>query len=172
MDLSLTLALWALDRLSSDQLPLVAADWLSEGRDAPALRELAGIQSPAMSEVGPLFSRALSELRLIPPAKEEALGLLGHHYAQQIVEGVVSPYEGARMIWWQVANSMDRPSEILLSFVGAASELDDLSERSSEDGLDRAKYRRELEEMVVESARALLKGGPHPSMGAPSIRPV
>jgi hypothetical protein len=164
MNHSLILTLWSLRRLRSDELPQVAAEWLADGLDSAALRELAGISSPEMSEVGPLFEKAASQLQMTIPEKEEALAFLARHYAQQIVDGALSPYDGARRIWWQVSNELDAPSQLLLSFVGAASEIEDLPERSLQDGYDRKKYAGELEAMIIASARELLKTEPNQAL--------
>ena len=147
--------------MPSEELPRIGAEWLAEGLDSPSLRELAGTSSPQMSDVGPLFEKVLSELHFVLPKKEEALSLLARHYAQQIIDGVVSPYDGARKIWWQVSNELERSDPLLLSFVGAASEIEELPERTEQDGCDRQKYARELEEMIVASARQLLKEVPN-----------
>ena len=159
------LTLWALGRLPSEQLPQVATDWLAEGLDSPSLRQLAGAGSPVMSEVGPLFEKVLAELKIATPKKEEALMFLARLYAQQIIEGAVSPYDGARKIWWEVANAFDKRSQVLLAFVGAASELEDLPERTLKDGYDRKIYARELEATIVSRACELLNQSAEP--GAP-----
>ena len=155
--ISLPLALWSLSRLPSAQLPEIATEWLAQGLDTSSLRILAGINSPTMSEAGPLFEKALSELKLSPPLKEAALTYLARHYAQQIIDGTITPYEGASRIWWEVSNAMDEPSQLMLSFVGAASELEDLPDRTVQDGLDRKQYSVELEASIIASARELLK---------------
>jgi hypothetical protein len=160
MNRSLTLTLWALHRLESEELPKIAADWLAEGLDSRSLRELAGIAYAEMSEVGPLFDKALAELMIAIPKKDEALMFLARHYAQQIVDGVVTPYDGARKIWWQVSNSLDAHSQLLMPFVGAASELEDLPERTAEDGYDRKEYAAELEDSIISNARRLLEETP------------
>lgn len=156
MNRELTLVLWALARLPSENLPRVACEWLANGLDSSALRELAGISSPIMSDVGPLFKRALAELSIVPPKKDDALWFLARYHSTRIVDGVVTPYEGARRIWWEVSNELETPSQLLLSFVGAASELEDLPERTAQYGHDRKKCARELEEGIIESAREVL----------------
>ena len=173
MNRALTLSLWALGRLPSEQLPEVATDWLAKGFDSPSLRQLAGVGSPVMSEVGPLFEKVLAELEVTTPKKEEALMFLARDYAQQIVEGTVSPYEGARKIWWQVTNAFNKPRQLLLTFVGAASELEELQERTLQDGYNRKKYACELEATIVSSARELLNERAEPDAspnGGPATR--
>jgi len=156
MSRSLTLTLWALHRLPSEQLPEVATDWLVSGLDSPSLCELAGLGSTVMSEAGPLFERALAELKITVPSEDEALMSLARHYARQIVEGAMSPYDGARKIWWEVYNALEKPNELLVTFVGAASELEDLPVRTFQDGYDRRKYASELEGTIVSTAREVL----------------
>jgi hypothetical protein len=152
----MTLVHWALGRLSSDELPCIATEWLVAGLDSPALRELAGIVLPEVSEVGPLFDKALIELGMVLPIKQEALMDLARYHCQRIVAKVVSPYEGARAMWREVSYHVDCPNPMFPLFVGAASELEDLPERTFEDGSDRREYARELEETIMASAKAIL----------------
>lgn len=58
------------------------------------------------------------------------------------------------------ACSVSLQREATQSKVSAASEIEDLPERTEQDGCDRKKYARELEEMIVASARQLLKDEP------------
>ena len=160
MDHSLTLALWSLGRLKSEELPVIASTWLAGGLDSPSLRQLAGEASPIMSDVAPLFERSLAELELRAPGKEEALHRLARYYAERIINGTMSPHEGAGMIWWEVTNQLDTPSPLFLSFVGAASELDEIPD-ILEDGADRREYVRELETSIVANARKLLEEEPN-----------
>jgi hypothetical protein len=160
MNIPLILAYWKLQRLRSEELPQIATDWMGVGMDSPALRELAGIEEPAMSTVGPLFERALRESGMHLPSRDEALMTLARHYAQQIVEGAMTPYEGARKIWWDVSNDYGEKLPILLRFVGAASEIEDLPERTLQDGINREQYIQELENLIMASAKELLKPGP------------
>ncbi len=46
------------------------------------------------------------------------------HYASQILTGDLSPYEGARRIWQEVFDALDRPAA-LAGFVSGASEIED-----------------------------------------------
>lgn len=158
MDSALTLVLWSLGRLRSEELPIVAGEWLSKGLDSASLRLLAGETSPIMSDAGPLFEKCLAELGFVAPNKNEALLALAKHCAQEIVDGNVTPYEGAGRICREVASQMDHPSPLFLSFVGAASELDDVPERSFDDGVDRSGYVRELDDSIIVSAKEMLGG--------------
>ncbi len=50
-------------------------------------------------EVGPLFTKALSELGIPVPSRDEASMTIAREFARQIIAGESSPYEGARRIW-------------------------------------------------------------------------
>ena len=150
-------ALLVVGRMESERIPGFAAEWLTDGFDSPALRTLAGVESPIMSEVAPLFRKAMHEIGVDIPTKDEALMMLARDYAGRIIAGSLTAHAGAGLIWWHVTNEMERPNHLLLSFVGAASELDDLEDRTAEDGADRQEYRRQLENQILESARELLK---------------
>jgi hypothetical protein len=114
--------------LPSCELPALAMLALESGLDTPSLRELAGELHPTWADSGPLFERVLHELgiaSLTPPQSAQALAC---HYAEQILSGVITPYEGARRIWWDVANNLwdDREKWQQYSiFVGLASEWED-----------------------------------------------
>ena len=92
--------------------------------------------------------------------------VLARQYPQQIIEGSISPYEGARKIWREVANELETPSQLLLNFVGAASELEDLPERTLQDGHARTKYKADLEATIVSSAREVLNKTAEPIAAA------
>ena len=77
-----------------------------------------------MSEVGPVFDRVMRELGLEPMEKQPALRVLVGYFAQQIVDGVVEPYEGASRIWSEAWPDYE-PHEQISSFVGLASQIDD-----------------------------------------------
>jgi hypothetical protein len=146
MDLEIAAARLALAKLSSEQAIAAASMALDRGVYSNSLGLLI-YQQPIWSEVGPLFERALSELSIPIPSPESACWILARQYAQRIVDGQVTPYDGARGIWWEVANE-NGADESLLSFVGYASEWED----------DLA-HRPEYEAMIVEEARRLVVSG-------------
>ena len=84
-----------------------------------------------------------------------------HLIAQAIVEGQVRPYEGARFIAYEVANSLwgnDLQREFV-PFIGLASEYEDCEHyiQHPEDcrflSQTPAEIRRELEHQIIEAAR-------------------
>lgn len=144
-------SLWALAQLQGATLGELGVEWLGK-YDSPALRRLAGETSTTLTEHSALFVAVLEELGFQIPSKNEACFVVADLFARKILDGKLSPHEGARKIWWHASNEYEGRSELLLTFVGAASELDDLPERTSEDGLDRAEYRKQLEQDIIKAA--------------------
>lgn len=114
--------------LPSSDLPELAMRALEAGLDSPSTRELAGELRPTWVDSGPLFDRVLHDCGIVSPTQPEAAHSLAQHYATQILSGVLTPYDGARRIWWQVANYFydDREHWQRYSiFVGLASGWED-----------------------------------------------
>ena len=82
-----------------------------------------------MSEVGPLFERAMRELGLPPLQKQAALRLLARHYAHKIVAGEIDPYQGAMLIWTEVSAEYE-PIEEISAFGGLVDQIDDYQQRA------------------------------------------
>src|SRR5438552_10283990 len=120
--LDIAVARWVLGLLSGKELPWVACAALEAGLDSPALRRLAGELRPTMGEAEPLFEKALGELHIDVPTKSEAGLIVAKAYAVRIVEGSVSPYEGARRIWDDVHDQVEELKPQLDPFVYWASE--------------------------------------------------
>jgi hypothetical protein len=64
------------------------------------------------------------------PLRPQELRALAIKYSQAIVEGQMSPLEGAKRIWWDVwavciQDPEDPLGEVLTPFVGEASQWDD-----------------------------------------------
>ena len=116
------------DLLPSSELPELAMRALETGFASASIRELAGELHPTWADSGPLFERILHDLRIVTPPPPEAAHALARHYAEQILSGAVSPYEGARHIWWRVANYFRDERELWQRysiFVGLASQWED-----------------------------------------------
>lgn len=116
------------DILPSSELPGLAMLALESGFDSPSLRELAGELHPTWADSGPLFECVLRDLGIARLSHQQAAHFLARHYAEQILSGLLTPYEGARHIWWQVANNLWDDREIWQQysiFVGLASEWED-----------------------------------------------
>jgi hypothetical protein len=72
LELQHTAAKFVLGLIQSWEIPPVADRALSNGEYSPALAELASIVTPIMSDVEPLFIKALAELGLRIPARVDA----------------------------------------------------------------------------------------------------
>ena len=154
MDMKDASGFYVMGHFRGDDLPPIATDALAEGFDSASLRVLAGEMNPAMSDAGPLFERSLAEIGLRLPTKQEAALIIGKHYARRILRGDLTPYEGAVRIWYNVSNRLSAPCQVLLHFVGAASEIEDIPERGHLPWT-RRRLIRQYEEDIKKSAREL-----------------
>ena len=101
---------------------------LESGLDTPSIRELGGELAPTWADTGPLFERVLHDCGIASPSRPQAGYALARYYAEQIVSGAITPYDGARRIWRDVANQLwdDREAaQPYVIFVGLASEWED-----------------------------------------------
>ncbi len=144
MDLNIVAARLAMGKLTSEEAIAAASAALDRGAYSESLG-LMMFEEPLWSEVGPLFTTALSELGIPVPPRDEASLSIAREYARQIIAGETSPYEGARRIWWELANEPGADSS-LLAFVGLASEWED------------SPFRPEYETAIIEEARHLVSG--------------
>src|SRR5262245_3599804 len=98
-DLNGAVAAWVLGLLVSADLPEIAITALSGGLDNSALRELAGLSSPAMVEANVLLKRGLEEKGRQIPDKRSAALQYASSVSQLIVTNQVTPLEGAQAIF-------------------------------------------------------------------------
>jgi len=145
MDLNIAAAWLALGKLRSEDAIAAASSALDRGVYSESLGLLL-YEQPVWSEVGPLFTRALSELSIPVPPRDEASLTIAREYACQIIAGETSPYEGARRIWWEVANEPGADPS-LMAFIGLASEWE-----------DSPRYRPEYEANIMGEAQRLMSG--------------
>jgi hypothetical protein len=149
MNIDIINARWILDLLPSEEIPGFATEALTEGLDTPSLRILAGFNNPILSEIGPIFEKALHELGVINYSRQEAALLLAHFYAKQIVDGTLKPYEGASKIWRE-ASDIVRQDNIhsLDPFIYWADEYESSNNKARQ---------KECEKVICENARYLLE---------------
>jgi hypothetical protein len=145
--LRLAMAGLVADEQPTEQLPAMATEALSNGIDSPSLRELAGTSSSEVRDARDLFVQASQELGIETPSNVDARRQLARHWASQILDGSLSPRDGAGRIWWKAANPLNKPDDLIV-FVGLASEWDDYPN-----------HRAELDGAIVEAARTLVDGG-------------
>lgn len=151
LDLHEAAAFWQLELLPSEDLPEIAVSALENGCDSPSLRILAGETKRIASTVGPLFVKALHELGISLPEVASAQMTVARFYARKIIDGSMSPYQGARHIWWDVqlkAYSTQKENDVgkrLEIFAGLASEYEDTR-------------RKKYEKKIIQEAKKLLSG--------------
>lgn len=148
---------YALNLCTGQDLVDFACRALERGTVSDSFNILAGEVNPTMSVIGPLFEKGLSELRITKPNKLQAQLNIAHFYAKAIKDGRLTPYQGACKIWWEISNDIENPSALLLSFVGAASEIEDLPERYENDSYDPTPNIEEHKKAIIRAADALLK---------------
>ena len=140
---------YALGKLSEKLLPQIACDALEDGYDSPSLRQLAGTQISDQDNARKLFEKCLIELAMVLPSQVDAALQGALQIAEDVVNGIVAPYEGAKQIWTHIYTQF--PCLIQLrGLVGYASEYE-----------DDEKHRLEYEQLIVEECKQLLrKSGP------------
>jgi hypothetical protein len=143
LDLRAAAALLSLGKLSTDEAIAAASSALNRDIYCDSLGLLL-FEEPIWSEVGPLFERALADLRIPIPSRDQACSILAHEYARQIIAGEISPIEGASRIWWDVVIEPEVDPSLLV-FAGLASCWDDLGQN-----------RQALEADILREARRLI----------------
>lgn len=95
-------ALYKLGKLSSDQIVSLANDWLEKYLYTENIDELSMVKNPVMSDVGPIFERAMEELEIKEPSKIEAANTIIHITLKKIVANEIAPDDGASFLYWGV----------------------------------------------------------------------
>lgn len=145
MDLEIAAARLGLGILTSEEAIAAASAALDRGIYTDALGLLM-FEEPNWFVVRPLFERALSELGIPIPPPDRASLILARQHARRIVAGETTPYDGARRIWFEIANTKGADRS-LLTFVGLASEWEDSPD-----------YRTQYEADILDEARRLAYG--------------
>ena len=96
---------------------------------SPHSTELAGMNKPTLRESRQLFLEAVSDLGIRVPDAREATICLAKDISKKIISGSITPYEGARKIWWELSN-VEGADERLLVFSGLASEIEDTQNKA------------------------------------------
>jgi hypothetical protein len=84
--------------LTSAELVRVADEALEQGVYSDSLGQLATTTDPVMADVGPLFQKALRELRISLPDEDQAIWLLLRHLIGRIADGSIPPREGVQSV--------------------------------------------------------------------------
>jgi hypothetical protein len=112
-------AKYVLDRVTSQELVNAADGLLSQEVYSISLAELAGTRYPILSEVGPLFVRALRDLAVPLPSPEEAAELLVKHDLWQFTEGAIPTEEALHRFAKERYDWRDRGATLLRSAAGS-----------------------------------------------------
>lgn len=97
-ELAVAQVLWTLQVIANSDLPEIGTKALAAGVDTPSIRVLAGSEGEETRVLVDLFRRALEEVGLPSSTPTEAIRRCAVLVSQEIVEGSVSPIEGARRI--------------------------------------------------------------------------
>lgn len=167
-DLQIAAARYTLSLLKSWDLPPIADAALNRGIYSPALAQLAAVDDPRMSDVGPLFETALAEVSAGKPSVDGAVWTLLRHYIRQIAEAEIPAREGLRRIMNDVyypadlytkSNACAGDSHDVNAFVGSFYEYDDFAGPCSEasfNGLYGEDAMRALDKDVIRLAKEWL----------------
>jgi hypothetical protein len=143
-------AFWILKALEGKELGMLALHWLEE-RDSPSLRQLAGEKDTSLTEHSDVFEKVLKELQVDLSSKNAACAIVAASFAEQILSGELSPYEGAVQICRIISPHYSGNLDSLLTFIGAASELGELQGTTS-----REELQGQIEQSVLRAARELV----------------
>lgn len=161
LELELVAARYRLGVLSGSDLVLAAEASLLAGTESESLARLAGETDPIMSDVAPLFERALGELSIELPNKDKACWDLLRHHMGRIANKEQNPRAGVRAILEEVyypgglykqENEYVGDSHDLHRILGYFYGIDDIEARPHEVSCD-GKYGAE----AIETAEAHIR---------------
>jgi len=144
--LMISLSKYVLGRLAGEKIPEIALTLLENGYENDEILELIGMHKPTLQDGEKIFLKGLAKLSIQLPDVSGATYCLARQIAQMIIDGEITPYEGARKIWWDLAN-VENADRRLKSFIGLASEYED-----SQNDEDRKVYERQ----ILKESRILL----------------
>ncbi|WP_380176052.1 hypothetical protein ACFEMC_10365 [Kineococcus sp. DHX-1] len=97
-----------------DLPPELMAQWaalaLTRGYDSPTLRELAGAHDDPRT-LRDLLTAALDELGTPRLNDHQTLWVMAHTHARSIVEGLISPEDGAELLW-RISTDLGYPDQL------------------------------------------------------------
>jgi hypothetical protein len=125
---SILLARVRLGLVPPEELPAVAVQAMERGCDSQPLRLLAGMRAPLPDEARRTFEDALRASEVVLPSPEDAVFCLARALAADILEGRLSPLDGATKIWRLTQLLPGAAPLELHTFIYAASEWPDRPE--------------------------------------------
>ena len=145
--LQVAAAKYVINQLPSEEIPEIAIAVLESGIENEEIIELAGMDNPTASNSKHVFINAISKLGIQITDIREATICLAKEISEEIIAGSISPYEGARKIWWELS-IIEGAAENLKIFAGLASEIEDTQ-------ID--DVRTDYERQIKEEANSLIK---------------
>ena len=129
-EVALAMAKWQLaEFLPAADVQKLAIRLLEEGRSSPALYELAGTPAFALGrDLDGLVEQMFNELDVQRLTDGEATLLLAQQIADDIVNGRIEPYEGARRIWMLSDDLDDTNRRAVRGFIRLAATIEDQSD--------------------------------------------
>ena len=129
---------------------------LDRYEDSDSLVSIVIQENPIMYETSAFFDTFLHEISFDKPDRLEAQLVVAQYYAHAILNGRVTPYQGAHALWLNICDDLAHPSTLLRSMAGAASELEDLPIRFAGSEMSPDPYIQNFEEEIKEGAKALI----------------
>lgn len=99
-------SLYKLGKLSSDRIVSQSNIWIENEKYTESLGELCLTVNPIMSDVGPLFKKAMQELQIKEPTRFEAANILIRVTLERIVNNEIEADEGASFLYWDVHHEL------------------------------------------------------------------
>jgi len=127
MDLLEAQAFWTLGMLPREKIPAIAQRALERGMDDPSLRILAGLTNAELDEATPLFEKTVNSMGIRKLSKQEALDICADCLSRRILDGAISPYDGAKQIF-RASVEVEGRNHDVDPFIYAADEYEDRPE--------------------------------------------
>lgn len=156
MDINLLLSRFVLNLITPKEMINLGIDCLTRDIESESLNVLAGLSESETDKVKKYFAESIKEIGGEFPDKSVAGLVVAKDYAQKIVTGQWLPYEGARNIWIDLYDLLDRP-KWLEYFMGAISEIDDIPGRYGKDSPMCKEIIKKYEDGIVSHAQEVLK---------------
>lgn len=96
---TLPAAMFVLGMVDSFNITTIVERLIEYGYDSPALYMIAGEVNPLASEWVPLFKKAMTDLNVEIPTEYQAARRIAKELARMIVDGEITPGDGATAIW-------------------------------------------------------------------------
>ena len=128
MEIKLASAYLSLGALNGELLNVIASEALDAGMYSDSLAILASETNTTLRDHEELFIQCLKEQGLEVMPQPEAALFIAKHHAMNIVNGSITPYEGAKAIITDVVYNIDPVPQEINAFVGPEDQYCDFSD--------------------------------------------